>query len=95
VHYETLDVYEQHSSRVLSVTQIPNPTYTTTITTAFQAPLQTSITHYGTVPKNPNPVPTSVNISPQQFIATTANIPLTIDALAFPDPVKNSFEFLS
>jgi hypothetical protein len=25
VHYEPLDVYEQHSARILGVTQIPNP----------------------------------------------------------------------
>jgi hypothetical protein len=25
VHYEALDVYEQHSLRILGVTQIPNP----------------------------------------------------------------------
>jgi hypothetical protein len=30
VHYEALDVYEQHSLRILGVTQIPNPTYATT-----------------------------------------------------------------
>ncbi len=33
VHYEALDVYEQQSPRILGVTQIPNPTYATTITT--------------------------------------------------------------
>jgi len=27
VHYEALDVYEQHSARILGVTQAPNPTY--------------------------------------------------------------------
>jgi hypothetical protein len=27
VHYEALDVYEQHSPRILGITQIPNPTY--------------------------------------------------------------------
>ncbi len=27
VHYEALDVYEQHSLRILGVTQIPNPAY--------------------------------------------------------------------
>ncbi len=37
VHYEALDVYEQHSSRILGITQIPNPTYAITITTTFQA----------------------------------------------------------
>jgi hypothetical protein len=35
VPYEALDVYEQHSARILSITQIPNPTYTTTIATTF------------------------------------------------------------
>jgi len=39
VHYEALDVYEQHSLRILGVTQIPNLTYATTIATAFQATL--------------------------------------------------------
>jgi hypothetical protein len=42
---------------------------------------------------NPNPIPTLVNLSPQQLIATIANIPLTIDAPAFSDIVGNSFEF--
>jgi hypothetical protein len=31
VHYEALDVYKQHSSRILDITQIPNPAYATTI----------------------------------------------------------------
>jgi hypothetical protein len=31
VHYEALDVYEQHFVRILGVTQIPNATYATTI----------------------------------------------------------------
>jgi hypothetical protein len=39
VHYEALDVYEQHSSRTLGVTQIPNPAYATTIAIASQAAL--------------------------------------------------------
>jgi hypothetical protein len=34
VHYEALDVYKQHSPRILGVTHIPNPTYATTITIA-------------------------------------------------------------
>ncbi len=34
VHYEALDVYEQHSLKILGVTQIPNPTYATAIATA-------------------------------------------------------------
>jgi len=43
VHYEALDVYEQHSPKILGVTQIPNPTYAITITTTFQATLQSTI----------------------------------------------------
>jgi hypothetical protein len=39
VHYEALDVYEQHFSRILSITQISTLTYATTITTAFQSAL--------------------------------------------------------
>ncbi len=35
VHYEALDVYKQHSPRILGVTQLPNPAYTTTIATTF------------------------------------------------------------
>jgi len=31
VHYEAMDVYEQHSLRILGVTQIPNPVYATAI----------------------------------------------------------------
>jgi hypothetical protein len=37
VHYEALDVNEQHSPRILDITQIPNPTYAKTIAIAFQA----------------------------------------------------------
>ncbi len=40
VHYEALDVYKQHSSRILGITPIPNLIYATTIITAFQAVLQ-------------------------------------------------------
>jgi hypothetical protein len=65
VHYETLDVYKQHSLRILGVTQIPNPTYATTIITASQATLQATIAHHGTMPNNPNPVLTSIHFSPQ------------------------------
>jgi hypothetical protein len=39
VHYEALDVHEQHSLRILSITQILNLAYATTITIAFQAAL--------------------------------------------------------
>jgi len=34
VHYQALDVYEQHSTRILGVTQIPNPAYAKAVTTA-------------------------------------------------------------
>ncbi len=34
VHYEALDVYEQHSARILGVTQAPNPTYAIAIAIA-------------------------------------------------------------
>jgi hypothetical protein len=64
VQYEALDVYEEQSPRILGVTQIPNLAYATTITIAFQATLQATIAHHGTVPNNPNPVPTSINLSP-------------------------------
>jgi hypothetical protein len=33
VHYEALDVYEQHFLRILGVTQIPNPAYAIAIAT--------------------------------------------------------------
>jgi len=39
VHYEALDVYEQHFSRILGVTQIPNPAYAIAIATASEAAL--------------------------------------------------------
>jgi hypothetical protein len=94
VHYEALDVYEQHSARILCVTQTPNPAYAIAIATASQAALQATIAHHGTVPNNPNPVPTSVNLSPQQLIATTVNIPPTIDAPAFVDLVGEFFRIL-
>jgi hypothetical protein len=94
VHYEALDVYEQHSPRILGVIQIPNPTYATAIATSFQAALQAAIAHHGTVPNNPDPVPTSINLSPQQLIVATANIPPTIDATAFADLVGEFFQVL-
>jgi len=94
VHYEALDVYEQHSARILGVTQIPNPAYAIAIATASQAALQTTITHHGTVPNNLDPVPTSINLSPQQLIVATANIPPTTNALAFVDLVAEFFRIL-
>jgi hypothetical protein len=39
VHYEALNVHEQHFSKVLNITQISNPSYATTITTASQGAL--------------------------------------------------------
>jgi hypothetical protein len=40
---------------------------------------------------NSDSVPTSVNLFPQQLIVITANIPSTIDAPAFVDPVGEFF----
>jgi hypothetical protein len=45
------------------------------------------------VPNNPDSVPTSTNLSLQQFIVATINIPPTIDALAFADPVGEFFHY--
>ncbi len=94
MHYEALDVYEQHSARILGVTQAPNPAYAIAITTASQATLQAAIAHHGIVPNNPDPVPTSINLSPQELIVATANIPPTINAPAFVDPVGEFFRIL-
>jgi len=78
----------------LDVTQIPNLAYAITITIASQAALQAAITHHGIVPNNPDSVPTLVNLSPQQFIAATTNIPPTIDAPNFVDLVGEFFQIL-
>jgi hypothetical protein len=94
VHYETLDVYEQHSSKILGVTQIPNPTYATAIATASQAALQAIIAHHGIMFNNFDLVPISINLFSQQLIVTTVNIPPTIDAPAFVDPVGEFFQVL-
>jgi len=94
VHYEALDVYEQHSPKILGVTQIPSPAYATTIAIASQTALQATITHHGTMPNNPDSVPISINLSPQQLIATIANIIPTIDASAFADPMGEFFRIL-
>ncbi len=61
VHYGALDVYEQHCSRILGITQIPNLAYATAIATTSQA----AIAHHWIVPNNPNLVPTLINLSPQ------------------------------
>jgi hypothetical protein len=46
------------------------------------------------MPNNLDVVPTSVNLFLQQFIVVTANIPRTIDALAFVDPMGEFFRIL-
>jgi hypothetical protein len=43
------------------------------------------------MPNNPDLVPTSVNLFPQQLIAVIANIPFTIDAPTFADPMGEFF----
>ncbi len=85
VHYETLNVYEQHSPRILGIIQIPNPAYAIAIATTSQVALQAAIAHHGIVPNNPDPIPTLTNLSPQQLITTTVNIQPTIDATTFVD----------
>ncbi len=89
-----MDVYEQHFTRISGVTQIPNPTYTIAIATASQVTLQAAIAHHEIMPNNPNPILTSVNISPQQLIIATTNIPPTIDVPTFADPVGEFFQIL-
>jgi hypothetical protein len=56
--------------------------------------LQVVIALHGTVPNNLDLIPTLVNPSLQQLIAATANIPPTIDALAFVDQVGEFFQVL-
>ncbi len=46
------------------------------------------------MPNNPDPVPTSVNLSPQQFIVATTDIPSTTNAPAFVDPMGEFFRIL-
>jgi hypothetical protein len=94
VHYEALDVYEQHFPRILGITQIPNSAYATAITITSQVALQATIAHHGTVPNNLDLVPTSINFSLQQFIVVTTNILPTIDATTFADPVGEFFQVL-
>jgi len=57
VHYEALDVYEQHFPRILGIIKIPNLTNATAIAITSQAALQVAITHHGIVPNNPEPIP--------------------------------------
>jgi hypothetical protein len=95
VHYEALDVYEQHSSTILGIIQIPNPAYATTIATASQTALQAAIAHHGIMPNNPNPVPTLVNFSPQQLISLPQTfLPPSMHQLLMIQ-WENSFKFLS
>jgi len=94
VHYEGLDVYKQHSLKILGVTQFPSPTYAKTIATTFQVTFQIAVAHHEIMPNNPDPVPISVNLSPQQLIATIANIPPTINAPTFTDLVGEFFRIL-
>jgi hypothetical protein len=94
VHYEALDVYEQHSPKNLSITQIPNLVYATTIATTSQAALQATIAHHGIVPNNLDLVPTSINLSPQHLIIATINILSIIDAPTFANPVWEFFRVL-
>jgi len=94
VHYEALDVYEQHFLKILGVTQIPNLTYATFIAITFQIALQATIAHHGTMPNNLYLVPTSINLSLQQLIVAISNIPPTIDAPTFANPMGEFFQIL-
>jgi hypothetical protein len=78
----------------LGVTQIPNPAYATTIISAFQAALQATIAHHEIVPNNQDSVPTLINLFFKQLIIATANIPPTIDAPTFADPMGELFRVL-
>jgi hypothetical protein len=77
--------------RILDVTQIPNPVYAKAIATASQVALQVDITHHGTVANNEDSVPTSINLYPQQFYDVIANIPPTIHAPIFVNPMGEFF----
>ncbi len=94
MHYDALDVYEQHSPRILGVIQILNSTYAIAIATASHVALQITIAHHGNVPNNPNSVPTSVHLSPRQLIAVITNIPFSNNAPAFTDLVGEFFRVL-
>jgi hypothetical protein len=77
----------------LGVTQIPNLTYAITITIASQAIVQVAIAHHGIIPNDLDPIP--INLSPQQLIIVTTNIPPTMDATTFANPVGEFFRVLS
>ncbi len=95
LHYEALDVYEQHSARILGVTQIPNPAYAIAIATAFQTALQAAIAHHGIVPNNPDPVLISITflLNNSVLLLQTFLSPLMCQLLLI--QWGNSFEFLS
>jgi len=65
VHYEALDVYEQHSPRILGITYIHNLAYAMAMATAFQATSQVAIAHHGIMPNNSNLVHALVKPSPR------------------------------
>ncbi len=94
VHYEALNVYKQHSLRILGVTQIPNPAYATTITIASQTARQVAIAHHATMPNNLDPVLTSIIFFLQQLIFVTAIIRPTIDTPTFVNIVGEFFQVL-
>jgi hypothetical protein len=94
VHYEALDVYKQHSLKILDITHIPNLAYATAIATASQVALQVAIAYHRIMPNNLDLIPTSINLSPQQLITTSANIPPTMNAPAFVNPVGEFFQVL-
>jgi hypothetical protein len=91
VQYEALDVYEQHFSKIFGIIQILNLAYAIVFATALQLALQAAIAHHGIVPNHPDLIPTSVSLSPQQFIVVTTNILPIIDAPAFANPVGEFF----
>ncbi len=78
----------------MSVPQIPNLTYVTTIAIASQATHQAAITHHGTMPNNLEPVPILVNFFPQQLIVGIANNLPTINVPTFVDPMEEFFGVL-
>jgi hypothetical protein len=94
VHYEALDVYEQHFLRILGVIQILNLAYAIAIAITSQATLQVAIAQHGIVPNNPDLVLASINLSPQQLIVAITNIPPTIVAPAFADLMGEFFQVL-
>jgi len=94
VHYEALDVYEQHSISIFGCHPNSQSSLRHSHRHRLSSWIVSSIAHHGTVLNNMDPVPTSVNLSPQQLIVATANIPPTTDAPAFADPVGEFFRIL-